>query len=301
LSKRTLAFLAAIVATTIYALNHTIAKGVMPHYIRGFGFILLRVAGAATLFWLFAFLGPRQRIQKKDWLRLLVCSFFGMVINMLSFFKGLEYSTPVNSAILTTVTPIIVAFFSYLLIQEKLTKFKILGIILGFSGAVTLILMNEQTGLNAPNIPLGNALFVLNATCYGIYLILVKELTTTYHPFVLMRWLFTLAVFMNLPVALPEFVAVRWSEVPIEGILAMVFVVVGTTFTTYLFNAFALTQLKASSISAFVYAQPLIGIAYAVITGHDRFKLLDLVAAVLVFTGVYLATRRPKQGIAASS
>jgi drug/metabolite transporter (DMT)-like permease len=300
LNKRSLAFIAAFIATTIYALNHTIAKGVMPHHIQAFGFILLRVAGASILFWALAFLGPRQRIAKKDWMRLVVCSFFGMVINMLSFFKGLELSTPVNSAILVTVTPIIVAFFSFFLIKERLSQQKILGIVLGFAGAVTLILMNEQTGLNAPNIPLGNALFVLNATCYGIYLILVKQLTEKYHPFVLMRWLFTLAVVMNLPITLPEFLEVRWSEIPADGLLAMLFVVVGTTFTTYLFNAFALTQLKASSLSVFVYAQPIIGIAYAVITGQDSFRVLDFMAALLVFTGVYLATRRVKKGVPAS-
>jgi drug/metabolite transporter (DMT)-like permease len=218
---------------------------------------------------------------------------------MLSFFKGLELSTPVNSAILVTVTPIIVAFFSFFLIKEKLSQKKILGILLGFTGALALIIMNEPKGLNAPNIPLGNALFVLNASCYGIYLILVKQLTEKYHPFVLMRWLFTIAVFLNLPITLPEFMEVRWTEIPMDGILAMVFVVVGTTFTTYLFNAFALTELKASSLSVFVYAQPIIGTAYAIMTGQDSFRILDFVAALLVFSGVYLATRRNPRGVAA--
>jgi drug/metabolite transporter (DMT)-like permease len=298
-NRRILAFIAAFIATTIYALNHTIAKGVMPHHIKAFGFILLRVSGASLLFWALAFLGPKQRIANKDWLRLIVCALFGMVINMLSFFKGLELSTPVNSAILVTVTPIIVAFFSFFLIKEKLSQKKILGILLGFTGALALIIMNEPKGLNAPNIPLGNALFVLNASCYGIYLILVKQLTEKYHPFVLMRWLFTIAVFLNLPITLPEFMEVRWTEIPMDGILAMVFVVVGTTFTTYLFNAFALTELKASSLSVFVYAQPIIGTAYAIMTGQDSFRILDFVAALLVFSGVYLATRRNPRGVAA--
>ena len=71
MSRRTLAILAASAATTIYGLNHTIAKGVMPHYIQAFGFILLRVGGATLLFWLISFLGPRQTIEKRDWLRLL--------------------------------------------------------------------------------------------------------------------------------------------------------------------------------------------------------------------------------------
>lgn len=297
MSRRTLAILAAAAATTIYGLNHTIAKGVMPHYVQAFGFIFLRVAGATLLFWLIAPLGPRQSIEKRDWGRLLVCSFFGMVINMLAFFKGLELSTPVNSAILVTITPIIVAVLSYFLIRERLTRPRLLGIGLGFAGALALIVMNEPQGMNAPNIPLGNALFVLNATCYGTYLILAKKLTEKYHPFVLMRWLFTLAFFMNLPVTLPEVLEVQWAAIPAEGLWAIGFVVLGTTFMTYLFNVFALTQLKASTLSVFIYAQPIIGIAYALLSGHDTLSLLDLAAAALVFAGVYLASRRPRPGV----
>ena len=60
MSKRALAFLAAIGATTIYGINHTVAKGVMPTYVTPFAFIFLRVSGAAILFWGISFLGPKE-------------------------------------------------------------------------------------------------------------------------------------------------------------------------------------------------------------------------------------------------
>ena len=164
MSKRTLAILAAIGATTIYGLNHTIAKGVMPHHVRAFGFIFLRVSGAALLFWAISFLGPREKIERRDWGRLLLCSLFGMVINMLAFFKGLELSTPINSAVLVTITPIIVTVLSIFLISEKVTVVKAAGIGMGLVGALALIFMSEAQSFNAPNIPLGNSLFILNAT-----------------------------------------------------------------------------------------------------------------------------------------
>ena len=120
LSKRTLAILAALGATTIYGLNHTIAKGVMPMYITPFGFIMLRVLGATILFWSISFLGPKEKIEWKDWGRVILCSLFGMAINMLAFFKGLDLSTPINSAVLVTTTPIIVVILSFFLIKEKI-------------------------------------------------------------------------------------------------------------------------------------------------------------------------------------
>ena len=90
MNNRILAILAAIGASTIYGINHTLAKDVMPTYVQPYGFILLRVVGAAILFWSLSFLKTSQKIKKEDWPRLIACTICGMVINMLFFFKGLS-------------------------------------------------------------------------------------------------------------------------------------------------------------------------------------------------------------------
>jgi drug/metabolite transporter (DMT)-like permease len=186
---------------------------------------------------------------------------------------------------------------SFFLIQEKITRIKSIGIAMGLLGALALIFMNESVSSNAPNIPAGNALFILNATSYGLYLILAKKLIEKYHPFTLMKWLFSMAFFINLPVTLPEFLEIQWGELPLDAIGAIIFVIVGTTFLTYLFNVFALTQLKASTVSAFVYFQPVIGIAFALISGKDTLSLLNFSATLLVLGGVYLVSKKPKPGL----
>lgn len=292
MSNRTLALLAALVATIIYGINHTIAKEVMPRYVQPFGFIFLRVTGAALLFWCIAPFAPKQKIERGDWGRMAICAIMGMVINMLAFFKGLQLSTPINSAVLVTITPIIVVVLSALFIKEKVTLQKSIGVLLGLAGALALILFGAEIRSDAPNIPLGNFLFVVNATFYGTYLILVKNLISKYHPFVLLKWLFTFGVLVNFPITFSEVLAIEWSVLPIDAIGAIVFVVLGTTFSTYLLNAFALTQLKASTIGAFVYIQPLVGVLFAVSTGKDHLSNIKLFAMVLVLAGVYLASKK---------
>lgn len=294
MSKRTLAIIAAIGATTIYGINHTIAKGVMPNYVGPFGFIMLRVVGAAILFWCISFFGPKEKIEKKDWGRILVCAILGMVINMLAFFKGLQLSTPINSAVLVTITPIIVVILSAFFLSEKITLNKGLGILLGFIGAIALILFGTEIRQDAPNIPFGNFLFIINATSYGAYLIVIKKLIEKYHPFTLMKWLFTIAVIINFPITLPEFLEIEWSTIPLWAYGSIAFVIIGTTFMTYLFNVFALTELKASTVGAFVYVQPLFGILFALFSGKDQLTLVKIIATVLVLLGVYLASKKPK-------
>lgn len=297
MSKRTLAILAAIGATTIYGINHTVAKGVMPTYVKPFGFILLRVTGAAILFWLISIFGPKEKIEKRDWGRILACAILGMVVNMLSFFKGLQLSTPINSAVLVTITPIIVVILSALFLSERITLNKGLGVFLGFVGAIGLILFGAEIRHDAPNIPLGNFLFVVNATAYGAYLIVVKKLIEKYHPFTLMKWLFTIAIVINLPITLPDVLEMAWGAMPLWAYGSIAFVVIGTTFLTYLFNVFALTQLKASTVGAFVYMQPLVGIVFALFSGKDHLTLIKIVATTFVLVGVYLASKKPKPNV----
>lgn len=294
MNNRTLALLAALVATTIYGLNHTIAKDLMPTYIKPYGFILVRVLGAAILFWFIGIWGPKERIDTRDWKRILLCALFGMVINMLMFFKGLSLSTPINASIIVTISPIFVFLMSALFIKEKITLIKYFGISLGFSGALALILFSNEMRHDAPNITLGNILFVVNSISYGIYLIIVKPLTSKYHPFTLMKWIFLIAVIINMPIGITEFIEVEWTSLPFEAIWKLSFVVIGTTFLTYLLNVFALKELKASTVGVFMYLQPPIAIVYAIIVGSDSLSFVKAIAAILIFVGVYLVSKKTK-------
>lgn len=292
MNKRTLAILAALGATTIYALNHTIAKGVMPIYVKPFALVVLRVVGASILFWVISFFGPKEKIAKKYFPQIIFCAILGMGVNMLSFFKGLALSTPINSAVLLTITPIIVVILSAILIKEKITIRKATGVIIGLSGALGLILFGNELRLDAPNIPLGNFFILLNAIFYAAYLILAKTLISNYHPLTIMKWLFSLGILICLPFGYQEIVNTDWIHLPFEAIWRIAFVVIGTTFCTYLFNIFALSQLKASTVSAFIYLQPLIAILYAVATGQDQLSTVKILAACLVLLGVYLASKK---------
>lgn len=293
MNSRNLAILAAIGATTIYGLNHTIAKGAMPHYVKPFGFIMLRVIGGSLLFWGISFFGPKEKIDKKDYLTLLVCALFGMAFNMLCFFKGLSLSTPINSSVIITITPIIVLVLSAIFLKEKISNRKIFGVSIGLAGALGLILFGAELRQDAPNIPLGNFLLLLNSTFFGCYLIIAKKLISKYHPFTFMKWLFTLGIFICLPFGYEDLMQIEWTALPPNIIFSIAFVVLGTTFCTYLFNIYALTKLKASTLSTFGYLQPLIGILYAVLSGQDGLNTIKIIAASLVLMGVYLASRKP--------
>ncbi|MBZ0327896.1 MAG: DMT family transporter [Altibacter sp.] len=294
MNKRVLALLAATAASAIYGANHTIAKGLMPDVIQPFGFILLRVSGAAFVFWFISLFLPSEKVDRRDWFRFLACAFFGMVLNMLMFFKGLSLSTPINSSVVITVAPVLLLVLSAIFLKEKITWLKSIGIGLGLSGALALILFGLKTQPNAPNIPLGNLLFVVNAASYSVYLILVKPLVAKYNSITLMKFFFLFAFVMNLPIGIQEFTDVSWTTLEFSAIWRLTFVVIATTVLTYLFNIYALKQLSPSTIGAFMYLQPLLAAFIAVMAGADTITPLRILAAVLIFTGVFLSSRKPR-------
>lgn len=286
--------MAATAAGVIYGINHTIAKGLMPQVIEPYGFILLRVIGACAAFWVLSLLGPKERVRRKDWGRLLLCAFFGMALNMTAFFKGLSLSTPINSSVVITLVPVILLVLGRVFLKEVIALRKTLGIFIGLSGAIGLILLDVPKQLNAPNIPLGNFFFVLNALSYSIYLIIVKPLTAKYHVLTLMRYFFTLAVVINLPLGYREFIQVSWLSLSPMIIAQLVFVVLGTTVLTYLFNIYALKHLSPSTIGAFIYLQPVVATVLALWVGADQLTPLRCVTALMIFTGVYLSSQKRK-------
>ena len=294
MNQRTLALLAATSASVIYGINHTIAKNLMPEIIQPYGFIFLRISGAAVLFWLLSLFFPFEKVERKDWLRFLACGLFGMTINMLMFFKGLSLSTPINSSVVITLVPVILLILSAIFLKEKITWNKYIGIGLGLLGALILIFLGIKTQNNAPNIPLGNILFLVNASSYSIYLIIVKPLVKKYNSITLMKWFFLIAFIINFPIGINEFIEVEWSKLPLDIISKLAFVVIGTTFFTYLFNIYALKQLQPSTIGAFIYLQPVIAILFAIIVGSDSITPIRIGAAALIFVGVFLSTRKPK-------
>ena len=295
MSKRIWALIAATIASFIFGINHTLAKGLMPEHIQPFGFILLRVTGAGILFWLVSIFTKYEPIQRRDWPRIIACAIFGMVINMLFSFKGLSLSTPINSSVIITISPILVFILSAVLIREKITSLKAIGAVLGLIGALILVIFTVPSTTDAPNIPLGNTLIIINAISFGLFLITVRPLTARYSSITLMKWFFLIAIFINFPIGISEFSSVEWTELPFSAAWRLCFVVLGPTFLTYLLNIYALKELSASTLGVFVYLQPVIAIAFAIISGADQLNFTKIIAGILVFVGVFIVTRKPSR------
>lgn len=277
-------------AQLLYGLNYTIAKEVMPEYIQPFGFVLLRCLGAVSMFWLVS-LFVKEKIDRKDFPRLLLCALFGIAINQLMFFKGLSLTHPINAAVIMISTPILVLIMAAVIIKERITAKKALGIGIGMIGTMLILLAGKELSFSSDTFT-GDLLILVNASSYGVYLVLISPIMKKYHPFTVIKWVFLFGLIMVLPFGFEEFSQIQWSTFPPNIIWATVFVVVGLSFFAYLFNISALKYVSPSVVSTYIYLQPIIASAFAISLGKDHLSWVKVASAVLICTGVYLVSSK---------
>ena len=300
MSKRNIALIGATLVSIIYGVTFTIAKDVMPNYIDAYGFIFLRVGGSALLFWSVWLImklfktGPNEQIAIIDFPRIIACAFFGVALNMLTFFKGLSMTSPISAAVIMVCTPLIVLILSAIIIKEKMQKRKIFGILLGLFGTSFLILYGKSVGNNS-NTSLGNFLVLVNAVSYGYYLVIVKKLMDKYNAFTFVKWIYLFGFLMVIPFGWSQFQSVNWVVVSSDIVYKIGFVVVFSTFFTYLLNLLSMRELKPTLVAVFIYLQPLFATVFAISLGKDELSWVKISSAVLIFTGVYLVTDKKRE------
>ncbi len=295
MNKRILALIAVSIATLIYGLTFTIAKDVMPTYLKPYAFILLRVIGGTIIFWTLGLFIKGQKIEKEDYKKILLASFFGVGLNMLTFFKGLSLTTPISASVMMVTSPIMVLVFSSILIRKAIGKQRIFGVFIGLVGTILLITYGNSTKDGATNSNFGNFLVFVNAASYGLYLVLAKNLIIKYNPIVFVKWLYLFGLIFVLPFGYNEILEVDWQEIPTNIYWNIGFVIIFTSCVTYLFNLYGLSKLKPTTVSVFIYLQPVIATIYALIVGSDSLNLVKISATLLIFLGVYLVTKQVEE------
>lgn len=281
----------------LYGLNHVVAKGVMPNYLSPNVFIFLRAAGATLLFWLVTLFFIKEKVKKKDLFLLAMCGLFGVAINQLFFFHGLNLTSAINSGIIMTVNPILVVILSYFILKEAITWRKSFGIALGALGAILLTL---TAGTGSGDSALGDLFIFINAISYGIYLVIVKPLMKKYTPLTVITYVFTFGFtfIICFPPTFTELSSTDFAKIPMHIYAVIIYVIVGVTFLTYLLTVYGLKYLSPSVSSAYIYLQPVLVMLFAYIVhsigvskDHMQSITWEKVAyMLLIFVGVYLSS-----------
>jgi drug/metabolite transporter (DMT)-like permease len=293
-NKTLQAHIALFIAQLLYAISFVIAKDVTHDHIAPFGLVVFRAAGATILLWLTQVTFIKEKVERKDILKMLLLAVFGVAINQSLFLTGLHLTSPISAAIMMITTPILVLIIAAIIIRERITWLKSTGVLFGFAGAAALM-YSSSTSARALDDPLGDLFVLINAMSWGTYLVLVKPLMKKYHTVTILSWVFLFGFFLVLPIGYKQAAAVNWDGFDGYAWFAFLFIIIGTTYLAYILNTYALKALSPSVVSAYIYLQPVLTALIAISMHRDELNWAKCGSAALIFAGVYLVSFQPNQ------
>lgn len=251
-----------------------------------------RMVGAAVAFWVISIFVKREHVSSSDMMRLFFASMLGIVLNQFTFVMGLNLTSPIDASIVTTTTPILVMILAAILLKEPITGLKVLGIFAGAMGALTLIISSaaDSSATGNDSNMWGDLLCLFSQFSYSVYFVVFKDLIGRYSAVTLMKWMFTYATIVIVPLSYSELTAVQWDAFTTQEITSSLYVVFGGTFLSYLLIPIGQHALRPTVAVMYNYAQPIVATLVAVLMGMDTFEFLKIIAVALVFSGVYMVT-----------
>jgi drug/metabolite transporter (DMT)-like permease len=254
----------------------------------------LRIIGAMILFWTASLFMPREHVPAKDLAHLFVASLLAIVFNQGCFIFGVGLTTPGDASIITTSMPLWAMILSAIILKDRITTRKIIGIIAGATGAILLVMggkSHANISVAPTNAVLGDVLVLIAQLSYALYIVIYKNFVQRYSMFTIMKWMFTFAFICVIPFSYNDLVHTAWTQVSALQAAGLTFIVVCGTFISYTFIVVAQKRLPPTVTATYNYVQPTVACAVAIAWGMDSFSALKGAAIVLIFTGVFLVTR----------
>jgi drug/metabolite transporter (DMT)-like permease len=279
-----------LAANIIWGLNAPIAKTVLNEF-SALSVTTFRMVGAAAAFWICSIFAPKEHVDHKDMLRFFFAALFGVVFNQGLFIFGLSLTSPINSSIVSTTTPIITMVVAAIYLKEPITNRKVMGIFIGAMGALILILSGGDVNSGGNNYLLGNIICLIAQFSVSIYLTVFKDLFTKYSPITISKWMFIYASLCYIPFSYSDVAAIDFTAIPLNMILRILYVALGATFLAYIFMMIGQKLLRPTIVSMYNYVQPIVASIVAVILGMGTFGFQNALAIGLVFLGVFVVTR----------
>ena len=262
----------------------------MPEVLHPTVLTFFRFSGAMVLFWLASLFFKREHVPAKDVLLLFFASVFGLTLNQLPFFVGLSMTSSIDASIVVTMLPIVTMILSAIILKEPITQLKAIGVVVGASGAL-IIVFSSQTVVTGNGNMLGNIIVFLAVVSFALYLTLFKNLIIKYHPVTVMKWMFLFATITGLPFSYSLLEEVNFAALTNSTWLAIAYVIVLATFLSYILVPIGQKAVRPTTLSMYNYVQPIMASLVAVLVGIDQFGYQQALAAVLVFSGVYIVTQ----------
>ena len=290
-NKALIAHLSMFGACAGWGLMAPISKDAMTHGFDGLTLVTFRVVGACLLFWIASLFAKKEHVPRHDKLMFIGAALFGLICNQCCYTMGLSITSPINASIVTTSMPIFAMLLSALILKEPITGKKAIGVLMGCSGALILILTSAAHASAKVGDIRGDLLCLFAQFSFALYLSLFNPLIRRYSVFTTNKYMFSWGTLMLLPFTFTHVEEVLSNPIPAKTWWEVAYVVCIGTFLCYILTMVGQRTLRPTVVSVYNYVQPVVSVGATLLMGLGILKPTHALAVVLVFSGVWLVTK----------
>lgn len=279
--------IALIGCNVVWAIDYPFYNLLLGKYISPMAMVSASLVVAALLSWIPRIWERGERVERKDWLIIVVAALLMGVTRKLMMMFGLSRTSPIDGSIIATIVPLLVLIVSLIAGVDTLNIRKVFGLILGMAGAVAVILTSGKDH-HAKSELWGNVMMICSGVVTALYMVFFKRLVAKYRITTLLRAIYTISAIVMLPFGLRSMLSTDLSTFDTELYLAAAFVLIVPTYLPNLLLNYSLRYLQPTLSSVYTYIQPVLAVALSVAMGLDRLHLDTLIFAAMLFTGVGL-------------
>ncbi len=285
--------IACALAYLIFGFNIVVSKNMANSDILSpMDLFCLRAIVSASLFWFLSLFMSKEKVEKKDLLKIFAASILGLYITQITFLKAITMTTPMDVSILASLSPIMTMFFAALFLKEPITFLKVLGVLLSFAGALLLITNSLVVGNVVENTSIQGALLMLcNSMAFALYLGIFRPLIIKYSVVTYMKWMFLFTVIVSVPFNITALINIEYSVMSTRYLWELAFLTIMSTFVAYLLIPIGQKYLRPTLVSMYSYIQPIVAVLLSVLSGMDVLGWQKIVASLLVFGGVAIVSK----------
>lgn len=276
-----------LVASLFWGLNIPVTKALIPEWMSGEGVSAVRLAGGCVLFWIASLFMRTGKIDRSDWLKVVLGGFIGLFGFIYLFVSSLRYGNPIDISIIMTIPPMFVILIGVLFGHERPSALELVGVAVSFAGAAVVI-ADGKSGVAGSDNMLGDFLALASTLCYAIYLTILQKPTAKYKPVTLLRWVFLFAAIpalFLLPGMQHEAIVHTSESTPW---LEIGFILLCPTFLAYFLVQPAVKTIGSELVSLYQYILPVFATIASVLMGLDKLRPMQVVAMAIIIAGMVL-------------
>lgn len=283
--------LAMLVANIGWGVMSPIAKAVLlSEQITPIALSAFRIGGGAILFWLFTPFMPKEKVERRDFWLLLLASFLIISCNQGLFIVGIGFTSPIDSAVMSSLTPVMTMILAAWVLGFPITRLKSLGVSLGLTGALLMVVAGGGSR-QATNPALGDLMCFSAQVCAALYFVFFTKLIQRYSAFTLMKWMFTFAAVTYIPLTLPWTLSTDFAAIDSTVWLEVTYIIVVATFLSFLLLPYSQRYLRPTVITMYNYLQPVMAALFTALLGVGEFGPVKIAATLLIFVGVWCVNK----------